>query len=436
MVGQGSEWARAGAVLVGLPDFEVLASGEVGGEIELLVQLRARVEGCPKCGVVAKPKGRRAVLVRDLPARGRPVTLVWSKRLWRCAEQQCPMGSWSQTHPEIAPRAVLTERARRWACEQVGRCKRSTAAVAAELGVGWSTAWSAVEAYGTPLVEDPARLAGVSAVGVDEHKFLAATATKATTYATGVVDVTPGRPPRLLDVLDGRSGKIYADWLAERDQQWRDRVAVAALDPFRGYSTALSAQLPAAQQVLRRLPRRQARFHRAGRGPHPGAARHPRSSRPTRRPALRHPTGGPPRPGQAHPHARQRLLAGLVAGDPDGEVAAAWTVAQQLREVYQAPTAADGERRAAAVEAAALSCPVPEVRRLGRTLRSWRPEWLAYFHTGKASNGPVEAINLNIETSRRVGYGYRNFGHYRLRLLLAYGDVWTHPAATPRLRAG
>jgi len=76
LVGQGSEWARAGAVLVGLPDFEVLASGELGGEIELLVQLRARVEGCPK--------GRRAVLVRDLPARGRPVTLVWSKRLWRC----------------------------------------------------------------------------------------------------------------------------------------------------------------------------------------------------------------------------------------------------------------------------------------------------------------------------------------------------------------
>ena len=34
-----------------------------------------------------------------------------------------------------------------------------------------------------------------------------------------VVDVTPGRPPRLLDVLDGRSGKIYADWLAARDQQ-------------------------------------------------------------------------------------------------------------------------------------------------------------------------------------------------------------------------
>jgi len=34
----GSEWERAGAVLVGLPGFEVLASADVGGEIELFVQ--------------------------------------------------------------------------------------------------------------------------------------------------------------------------------------------------------------------------------------------------------------------------------------------------------------------------------------------------------------------------------------------------------------
>ena len=136
--------------------------------------------------------------------------------------------------------------------------------------------------------------------------------------------------------------------------------------------------------------------------------------------------------------ARQRLLAGLAAGDPDGEVAAAWTVAQQLREVYQAPTAADGERRAAAVEAAALSCPVPEVRRLGRTLRSWRPEWLAYFHTGKASNGPVEAINLNIETctrrcgaSTRSGTSWTTGSPHRCRAASRYPSSrprsWRHP---------
>lgn len=35
-----------------------------------------------------------------------------------------------------------------------------------------------------------------------------------------------------------------------------------------------------------------------------------------------------------------------------------------------------------------LSCPVPELARLGRTLRSWRTELLAYFDT---PTGPATA---------------------------------------------
>jgi transposase len=429
----GSEWAQAGAVLLGLPDFEVLASAEVGGEIEVVVQTVAGLVGCPRCGVAAAGTGRRPILVRDLPARGRPVVLIWHKRLWTCPDPVCPQGSWTEGHPAIRARAALTERARRWAFEQVGRCKRTVAAVAAELGVGWWTVMRAVVEFGEPLVDDPARLDGVSALGVDEHAFLAATATKPTTYVTGVVDITPGRPPRLLDVLPGRSGKIYAEWLAEREQAWRDQVSVAALDPFRGYATALRAELPAAQRVLdafhvtrlgfaaldevRRRVQQDTTGHRGRRGdPLYGVRRVLRRGR-----------------DKLTEYARKRMLAGLDAGDPHGEVAAAWTVAHQLREVYQAATPEDGRRRAAAAEAAALTCPIPEVRRLGRTLRSWRPEWQAYFDTGGASNGPVEATNLNIETSRRIAYGFRNFRNYRLRLLLAYGHTW-QTSLTPRIR--
>ncbi len=38
MQGEGSELERAGAVLLGLPGFEVLASAKVCGEVELVVQ--------------------------------------------------------------------------------------------------------------------------------------------------------------------------------------------------------------------------------------------------------------------------------------------------------------------------------------------------------------------------------------------------------------
>lgn len=38
------------------------------------------------CGVRATGHGRRAVEVRDLPIMGRPVRLVWRKRVWRCPD--------------------------------------------------------------------------------------------------------------------------------------------------------------------------------------------------------------------------------------------------------------------------------------------------------------------------------------------------------------
>ena len=42
-------------------------------------------------------------------------------------------------------------------------------------------------------------------------------------------------------------------------------------------------------------------------------------------------------------------------------------------------------------------------------------------------------MNLNIETSRRIAYGFRIFRNYRLRLLLAYGHTW-QTSLTPRIR--
>jgi transposase len=65
------------------------------------------------------------------------------------------------------------------------------------------------------------------------------------------------------------------------------------------------------------------------------------------------------------------------------------------------------------------SCPTHEVARQGRTLRSWRAQVLAYFATSGASNGGTEAINLIIEKVRQSAHGFKDFDHYRLRIMLA-----------------
>jgi len=155
--------------------------------------------------------------------------------------------TWSETSPAIRARASLTERARVEACRRVGQDGLSVAQVAAAFGVAWGTVMAAVVDYGTPLVDDPARLAGVQALGVDETAFLAANGRHHTQFVTGMVDVTAAR---LLDVVPGRSGTVLSQWIAAQPAPWRQGVTVAALDPFRGYATALRTSLPHATRVL------------------------------------------------------------------------------------------------------------------------------------------------------------------------------------------
>src|SRR4051812_31662988 len=81
--GLGVESSASAVALLGLPDFVVLAATEVDGELHQLIETTADRVGCPECGVVALPHGRRPVWVRDLPAGGRPVALRWRKRVWR-----------------------------------------------------------------------------------------------------------------------------------------------------------------------------------------------------------------------------------------------------------------------------------------------------------------------------------------------------------------
>ena len=103
-----------------------------------------------------------------------------------------------------------------------------------------------------------------------------------------------------------------------------------------------------------------------------------------------------------------RLLRGLDLGDPNGEVAAAWIAAQELRLLYRHT---DPARAAEAFHRWLTLCAdseVPELHRLARTLDSWREELLARFAVGAVSNGPTEAINLLIKKIKRVGHGFCN----------------------------
>ncbi|MDF1595101.1 MAG: transposase [Acidimicrobiia bacterium] len=250
---QGS---RGATVLVGMPGFVVGAQQLVDGELWLFVETVTDVVGCVGCGTRATGHGRSRTLVRDLPISGTPTVLAWSKRRFRCPDPDCEVATWSETTSEILPRAALTERARRRIAEMVNVDGDSIAAAAAAFGVGWHTAHQATAVFTDPAVDDPDRLEGVSAIGVDEKRFLNATGDHRTVYTTQIVDLDRHR---LLDVIEGRSRDVLGKWLTERGEDWCDRIRLATLDPAAGYRRALEDRLDNATVVVDH-------FHGAPRG--------------------------------------------------------------------------------------------------------------------------------------------------------------------------
>jgi transposase len=118
-----------------------------------------------------------------------------------------------------------------------------------------------------------------------------------------------------------------------------------------------------------------------------------------------------------------RLQSAIDADERHLEVWLVWSCAQQLRAAYRHQDLVEGCKIAEKVLDSFPTCPVPEIARLGRTLKKWRDAFLAYFNTGRSSNGGTGAINGLIECHRSVARSFRNRDNYRLRMLLIGGGL-------------
>ena len=431
--------AESIGALVGLDGFRLVGAVEAGGELWQLVETTATIVGCRSCGTRARSKGRRLVRLRDLRVTGRPAVLGWRKRIWRCPDPDCHTVTWTERRDDVAaPRQSMTARARRDVCAQVGRDRRLVAAVAADYGVSWATAWAAVLAYGAEFVDDPARITGVELVGLDETSFRRGNHLRRAAFVSGVVDVAAGR---LLDVFEGRDAKDLRGWMAAPERRWLTGVRVVSVDPHEGYRHAIRTlddtgrPSPLAHVQLVADP-----FHIVRLANYHLTRTRQRVQQDTlgRRGWKGDPLYGLRKtllvaaerlsePGWA------RLHAGLAAGDPADEVLDAWLAKEKVRAIYDTSDPGEAARRLEDAIGFCVASDVKELHTLVTTLRRWRTEIVAHHATG-ASNGPTEAINLGVKNIKRTGRGFRNFDNYRLRLLLALGVTW-HPQPVTRMRA-
>ncbi len=174
-----------------------------------------------------------------------------SMRRYRC--QTCAH-VWRQDMSQAAqPRAKLSRAAVRWALVGLVVHHLTVARIAQALGVSWNTANTAVLTEGQRiLINDLTRFDGVRVIGVDEHVYR--NTPHQDRCVTVILDLTPIRdrsgPCRLLDMVPGRSKKVFKTWLALpspirgvsalRSLRWMDspglRVLLPKNSPMQGRS--------------------------------------------------------------------------------------------------------------------------------------------------------------------------------------------------------
>lgn len=386
---------------------------------------------CPSCGLVGTYRDTVERRVTDVPVVGCPLELRVRLPRYRCVHDGCPREVFAHDSSRLArPGAATTRRCATFVMRRLAIDKATVAAVARELGRSWDTVNSIAVAATQQLLlsAGPARLDGVRVIGVDEHKWSHVLGADADGFVTVITDLTPvlagHGPARLLDMVAGRSAAAMKNWLDARDQTFRDRVEIVAMDGFGGYKAAAVEALPDAVTVMdpfhvvalcgQKLDLCRQRVQQDTLG-HRGRSGDPLYRvRRTLRTRL----------GLLSDRQRARLET-VFAYEEHVAVEVTWWTYQQIISAYEHPDRARGKALLTAVIdrlRSGLPAGLDELATLGRTLHRRRDDVLAYFDH-RASNGPTEAINGRLEALRRNALGFRNLINYRIRSLLHCGAL-------------
>lgn len=425
---------RVCEILLGLPEVTLLGvEDHEGGPLAVYIECSGTPPKCGKCGGPSWVKDRSLVELTDLPAFGRPVRLIWSKRRLKCTNVACPQKSWAEENHHIAyPRLCMTDRAGRWVTAQVGKYARSVNEVAKDLGCAWHTINDTVVAYGEALVDDdPARIGAVTGLGLDELLFFRKGEWHTLQWATCLVDVKEGK---LLELVEGRTTQAPSEWLRKRDASWREQIRLGTLDLCGTYKAVFDKELPHVTQVAdpfhviklanSKLDECRRRVQNVTVG-HRGRKDDPlyRCRRLLTKAQERLDDRG-----------TEKLLGLLKAGDPDGDVATAWQAKEAIRALYVHTDTALALQwvETLAAELKESGKP-PEVKSLGKSLLRWRFH-IAAWHEAQVTNGPTESMNNLIKRVKRAAFGFTNFANFRIRSLLYAGKPnWSRLATlTPR----
>jgi transposase len=160
----------ATTVLFGLPGVRVerVERHADGTRVVDVVTNEPTAAACPSRGVVSTSvKGCVVTSPKDIPYGEGRIVVRWNKVRWRCREDYCERGSFTEAIAEVPARARSTLGLRQQIAKAVGDAARSVAEVAQAHGGSWPTVHRAFIAHATTVLTEPAP---TPVLGIDETR--------------------------------------------------------------------------------------------------------------------------------------------------------------------------------------------------------------------------------------------------------------------------
>jgi transposase len=389
-----------------------------GTRVVHVVTAEPAAAACPGCGVVSSSvKERVTTSPKDIPYGEDPVEVRWSKTRWRCQEDYCERGSFTEAIEQVRARARITGRLRTAVGRAIGEAARSVTEVAAAHGVSWPTAHRAFVAHAEAQLAEPApvRVLGIDETRRGKPRWQRCTATgrwvRCDPWDTGFVDLSGDQG--LLGQREGRTGAAVIGWLAEQSEEFRIGVQFVAIDPAAVYATAIRTPglLPNAAVVVDHFHlvklgndaltkvRRRVTWdlrERRGRKLDPEWANRRRLLRARERLSQKH---------------FATMWNAIVAEDPSGQILSAWIAKEELRTLLSTVRLGGDphltRHRLHRFLSWCIDSQIPELLTLAATIDTWWPEINAFVATG-ITNARTEGYNRLVKQVKRVACGFRN----------------------------
>jgi transposase len=422
------------SVLFGMDGVEVTeAEREADGRLTAWARITLPAM-CPVCGTISEKVHQYVTVTpRDVRACGQDTDFFLVKRRMRCAEKDCPRGTFTESAPQVPPRCRITRRLLEHCGNEVAERGITPAEAARHHGISWPSAHAAfTEKADALLGDDPEPAAHL---GIDEHRRGRARWRRdeetgeyvlvADRWHTCFYDLSGDQG--MLGQVEGRTADDAAYWLAGASPAWRDAVRVAAIDMCTIYQSAVRKMLPRAKIAVDLFHVVQLAVKTAG---------------DVRRRAIRELYGrrgksGDPEYGIKHlleknlenlsPEQFEKIIETLDTTGPGQHIALAWIGKEKLRRALNARARVTGsvpcerqvrDRLFAFYDWCAQNEQVTELVTLARTISRWEGEIVTAVLTG-VTNARSESLNRIAKLEARHAYGFRNPANQRRRVRTA-----------------